>query len=61
MKTMKHKAKMGRPPKPPAEKMSKLVGLKVTPGEYRRLRAAARKAGLSVAAYIMGPRRRAGR
>jgi hypothetical protein len=47
------KARMGRPPKSPAEKQSKAVMIMLTPGEHRQLKAAARKAGLPLATYIM--------
>jgi len=46
------KTKMGRPPKPPAEKMSHRVCVRLTPEQYRRLRDEAKKAGLSISAYI---------
>lgn len=42
----------GRPPKPPAEKMSFRVTVRLTPGQYRRLTARAKRAGLPVAAFI---------
>ena len=44
---------MGRPPKPPAEKQSVKVTVKMTPGEHRKLSTAARKARLPLATYIM--------
>lgn len=55
MKTKK--ARMGRPPKPPGEKQSVKVTVKLTPGERRRLDAEARKAGAPLATYIMAPHR----
>jgi hypothetical protein len=43
--------KRGRPPKPAKERLSKMLRHRVTDGEYRKLQAAARKAGLSVSEY----------
>ena len=46
---------MGRPPKPPAEKMSECIMVRVTPAERMRLEAHARKLGVSLAALLMRP------
>ena len=40
--------------------MSKFIGVKVTPDEYRRLRIEARRAGLSIPALLMRPWRKEG-
>ena len=56
----KPKKRMGRPPKPARLKMSKFIGVKVTPDEYRRLRIEARRAGLSIPALLMRPWRKEG-
>lgn len=49
---------MGRPPKPKNEKQSEKVSVKMTRAERRELEAAARKAGLSLSAYILAPHRK---
>jgi predicted HicB family RNase H-like nuclease len=43
--------KRGRPPKPAAERLSKILRHRVTAKEYREIAAAAKKAGLSVSEY----------
>jgi len=48
----KKKRKMGRPPKPPAEKMSHRVCVRLTPEQYRRLLDQAKKAGVSISVFI---------
>ena len=53
--TKKKKARMGRPPKPPAEKFSEKVTIKMTRAERTWLEAKARKEGLSLSALLMGP------
>jgi len=57
MGTMKEspKARMGRPPKSPQDKCSKVVGVKMTPSEHRSLRAEAKRLGLSLASTVMKP------
>lgn len=44
--------KMGRPPKPPAEKMSHRVCVRLTPEQFQRLVNHAKQAGLSLSAFI---------
>lgn len=46
------KPRMGRPPKPPAEKMDCRVTVRLTPGQYRHLVAKATEAKLSLSAFI---------
>jgi predicted HicB family RNase H-like nuclease len=46
------KTKMGRPPKPPAEKMSHRVCVRLTPEQFQRLVNHAKQAGLSLSAFI---------
>jgi hypothetical protein len=48
----KRETKMGRPPKPPAEKMSHRVCVRLTPEQFRRLVNRAKQAGLSLSAFI---------
>jgi len=43
---------MGRPPKPEAERRSKLFPLRLTPGEIAEFEAASRRLGESVAAIL---------
>ena len=43
--------KRGRPPKPAAERRGFVVCARLTATEYRKLRAGAKRAGLSVSAY----------
>jgi len=43
---------MGRPPKPKAERRSKLVQLRISGAEYRKLRAKAKAKGLSVSEFL---------
>ena len=50
--------RMGRPPKPPAEKYSEQANVRMTRAERRRLASAARKAGLSLSALLMKPWRK---
>jgi len=45
-------AKMGRPPKRPADRQSEKVTVKFTPGERRRVDAEARKAGLPLGTWL---------
>jgi uncharacterized protein (DUF1778 family) len=51
-KTRKTKAKMGRPPKPPAEKFSARVCAKMTQADRRRLERAAKAAGQELAEFV---------
>jgi predicted HicB family RNase H-like nuclease len=44
---------MGRPPKPPAQKMSQRICVRLTPEQYRRLVHQAKQAGLSLSAFIL--------
>ena len=44
---------MGRPPKAPEDKSSERVMVRFTPGQYRKLLAEAKKAGLPLAAFIV--------
>lgn len=48
----KGKTKMGRPPKPAAEKMSHRVCVRLTPEQFQRLVNHAKQAGLSLSAFI---------
>ena len=43
----------GRPPKPPKERRSERVVLRVTKAEKGRLETQARKMGLTIAAYVL--------
>jgi len=49
---------MGRPPKPPGEKFSEIISLKLTRAEKRRLVAEAKRLGISVSALLMRPWRK---
>ena len=44
--------RIGRPPKPPGQKMSHRVCVRLTPAQYRRLTARAKRAGVSLSAFI---------
>jgi len=44
---------MGRPPKPPGEKFSAMVTVKMTKAERRSLEAKAKRLGLSLSATLM--------
>jgi hypothetical protein len=46
------KPKMGRPPKPTAERRSVLLNVRVTREEQRQLAAVAKRKGLSVSDYM---------
>lgn len=48
----KKSTKMGRPPKPPAEKMDCRVTVRLTPEQYRHLVVKAKEARLSLSAFI---------
>jgi hypothetical protein len=43
--------KRGRPPKPAKERLSRILRHRITDAEFRKLQAAAKKAGLSVSEY----------
>jgi uncharacterized protein (DUF1778 family) len=45
--------KMGRPPKPKAEKQSERIGVRVTPAEYRTISKDAKAAGMSRGAFLV--------
>lgn len=47
------KKKMGRPPKEPQDRHSKPVTLRMIPGEHKELLADAKRAGLSISAYVL--------
>jgi len=49
----KRKSKMGRPPLPASERCTKRVNLRLTPAEYRTLRAEARAARIGMATYLV--------
>jgi len=55
MKKRRAKARMGRPPLPAAKRRSERVTVRMTPGEYARLQARARRAGLPLGVYLMSP------
>ena len=48
----------GRPPKPRAEKQSEIIGVCVTPGESKKLKAEAKRLGVSLSALLMEPWRK---
>ena len=52
------KLRTGRPPKKKAEKQSKRIMVYLTPDEYKRFEAEAKKEGLSLASLIMRPWRK---
>jgi hypothetical protein len=54
MSTKKRK-RAGRLPKNPAEKFSAFVGIKMLAAEKAALAAEARRAGVTVSAYLMAP------
>ena len=49
----KKKARMGRPPKPPSEKLSALLCLHMTQGDRKRLEVDAKRAGLSLGGFMV--------
>jgi len=51
----KQRAKMGRPPKPPAKKMGRRVYVNMTEAEFRRLKAKAKKNATSISQVLMRP------
>lgn len=44
--------RMGRPPKPASERLSETLRPRITKEEHRKIRAAARKAGLTLSEFI---------
>lgn len=53
MRHGQRKPKMGRPPKPKAEKQSERIAVNVTRAEYRAIVEDAKAAGLSLSAYLL--------
>ena len=49
---MKQQAKMGRPPKNLADKRNKRITLRFRPGEFARLKDAARQSGKRFTTYL---------
>lgn len=60
MKEEKDESRMGRPPLPPEKRRSEIVSVRVTPGEYRLIKAEARRRNTSVSELLMEPWRRQG-
>ena len=48
----KKRKKMGRPPKPAAEKWARRVTINLTPAEYEAVASEARRRGLSLSEYV---------
>jgi hypothetical protein len=46
------KSRMGRPPKPKAERKSKLIQLRISRAEHKRLEELAKAEGLSVSEFL---------
>lgn len=46
------KKRMGRPPKPANKRLSETLRPRISKDEHRKIKAAARRAGLSVSEYI---------
>lgn len=46
------KKRMGRPPKAKAERKSRMVRLRMSDADYRRLEEKAKRAGLSVSEFL---------
>ena len=57
-KVKKKPARMGRPPKPPAEKLSKLVLVRMTAVEFKKIHKEAAEANVSCPGLLMRPWRR---
>jgi predicted HicB family RNase H-like nuclease len=55
MNDRKQHRKMGRPPKPKAEKQGECIMVRVTKAERAHLEAQAKKAGLSLSSLLMQP------
>ena len=49
---LRMKKRMGRPPKPKAERKSKRIELRLSAAEYRRLEQKAKAKGLSVSEFL---------
>lgn len=52
------KKRMGRPPKPPSEKFSEMLNVKMTKAERKMLESEAKRLGISLAAVLMRPWRK---
>ncbi|GMV79778.1 MAG: hypothetical protein AMXMBFR7_09620 [Planctomycetota bacterium] len=52
------KKRMGRPPKPKAERLSEIINLRMTPGERRRFEELARLEGCTISELILRPWRK---
>jgi len=61
MEARKTKKRMGRPPKPPGEKYSEIVTVKMTKAERRRIKAEMKRTGLSLSGVLMRPWRKEAR
>ena len=61
MEAKRAKKKMGRPPKPPGEKYSEIVTVKMTKAERKRIKAEMKRTGLSLSAVLMRPWRKEGK
>ncbi|MEW6357953.1 MAG: hypothetical protein AB1696_16590 [Planctomycetota bacterium] len=53
MSAKRKTSRMGRPPKPKAEKWGARVSVNMTEAEYRQLRTEAKAAGKSLASYLL--------
>lgn len=49
----KRKTKMGRPPKNPKDKCSRIVTLRLTPSQHRQLRGDVKRAKTSVSQFLI--------
>ena len=58
MKTRKGKSKMGRPPKPPDQRHSEQVNVRMTKAERARRQAEADRLEISLSALLMRPWRK---
>jgi len=58
MEARKGKARMGRPPKKPADRLSECIMVRVTKAERRRLQEEAERLGIPLAALLMLPWRK---
>ena len=55
MSKREHKARMGRPPKPPEERHRFRITVNMTEAEHTRLQAEAEHLGLSISGLLMKP------
>jgi hypothetical protein len=55
---MSKTTRMGRPPKPASERLTKQVNVMLTKAEWRALLAVARKEGLTLSGLLMRPWRK---